>query len=465
MGRIKMASILKVVEMLQRAKDGPICKTKDWEQRIVPLHVKKILKKYDLEKKFDKDTPVNQDLELADRFFEAGLELASTIGLHCTDTETNIEVSKEEILKAIDEAPSELHLGEGSDKVVLKNRKPEDKTPPLFCSSLSIQIDEDLYIPFVVGLVKNKNIDIFQGPSIDTVFGVPVYAGSPFETVVGLRENRLREEALWRAGRAGMPQMSLSSATTEFGFLAGFPGQTKKTNPSIGICLQPAELKTNYSNFYKVATVIGYNGYLRTGCPSMIGGYSGPPEGAAVANIASDLLQFAVNQTHISNCSMYDVRVDSVCGRQGLWAMSVSVQAMSRNTHCLLDKIINQTAGPCTEEILYTSAAGLITTCVSGMELTTGPRSAGGAVKNHITPLEAWFCSDVFKASSKLSLEKANELVLYLLSKYEEGISNQPKGKSMRECFDLEKLEPTPEWLAIHDRVKEDLIKRGLDLK
>ena len=116
---------------------------------------------------------------------------------------------------------------------------------------------------------------------------------------------------------------------------------------------------------------------------------------------------------------MFDVRQNTVCCRTGLWAMSMSVQATSRNTHTILDKIINQTAGPCTEDILYTNAAGLITTCVSGMELTTGPRSAGGALKNYITPLEAYFCADVFKAAADLTLDKALEIVNYCLTKYE----------------------------------------------
>lgn len=108
--------------------------------------------------------------------------------------------------------------------------------------------------------------------------------------------------------------------------------------------LQPSEIKTNYCNFNKMITTAAFGGYLRTGCPSMIGGYSGPPEGSVVANIATDILQYAVFGTDISACSLFDVRQNTVCCRSGLWAMSMSVQATSRNTHTILDKIINQTA-------------------------------------------------------------------------------------------------------------------------
>lgn len=459
-----MSSLVKVIEMLQRTKNGPDCTVKEWERKVIPQNVKKILNKYELENTFIPDIPINMDLELADRFFQAGLELASTIGLLCTDTEKIIEVSREEIIDACNEAPVRLLLGEGADQVYIRARKPEDDIPPLYCSTLAIAVSEDLFVPLVEGIIRNKNVHILCGPSIDTVLGAPVYGGTPFETVSGLVENRLREEALWKAGRPGMPNMSISSATTEFGQLGGFPGQTKSSNRSIAICLQPAELKTNYSNFHKVIAAIGYDGYIRTGCPSMIGGYSGSPEGAAIANIATDLLQFAVNQTHISASSIYDVRTNSSVGRHGLWAMSVVLQAMSRNTHCMTDKIINQKAGPCTENILYTCAAGLFTQAVSGISVTTGPRSAGGSYKDYMSPLESWWCADVFKATGGLTIEKANELTLHCLSKYEDTIMNQPKGKSFTECFDIKKLQPTEEWQAIHDRVREDMSKQGLNI-
>ena len=459
-----MASVKKVTEMLHRIKEGESVGTREWDNKIVPQTVRKILKKYDLLKTYNPDVPVNQDLELADRYFQAGLELAETIGIHCTDTETVVKFSRKELLDALNEAPSELKLGSGPDQVTLKARGVEDKTKPLFCTSLSIQIDEDIYPTMVEGMVRYKGIDILQGPSIDTVFGLPVFSGTPFETAAGIRESQLRTEALARAGRPGMQQMGMSSSVTEYGFMCGFPLTSKAYSPMMGIGLQPSEIKTNYCNFHKVLTTAAFGGFLRTGCPSMIGGYSGPPEGAAVANIASDIMQFVLFGTDVSNCSMYDVRLNSACCRTGLLAMSMSVQATSRNTHTILDKIINQSAGPCTEDILYTNAAGLITTCVSGMELTTGPRSAGGAMKNYITPLEAYFCADVFKAAADLSLDKALEIVDYCLTKYEANVDDQPKGKSFYECYDVKTLTPSQEWMSIDEKVRADLRSRGLNI-
>lgn len=459
-----MASINKLVQMMERVKDGPACRTEDWDYKIVPGTVREILKAHDLVGTYNPETPVNQDLNLADRFFEAGMELAERIGIHCTDTQTQILFSRDELVQSLKEAPEELVLGSGTEQVTLRSRNVEDKRPPLYCASLSIQIDEDIYVPLTQGLISSRSIDMLQGPSLDTVFGVPAFADSPFESAVGLREASLRKEAIWRAGRVGIPQQCMSSSTTHYAFMSGYPAVHTTETPAIGVAIQPAELKTNYSNFHKVVMVAGYGGFLRAGVTSMIGGYSGPPEGTAIANIASDILQFALLGADIACCSVFDVRQNSNCCRTGLWTQSVSIQANSRNTHTIHDKIINQNAGPCTEDILYTNMAGLVATCVSGMELTTGPRSAGGSIKNYLTPLEGFFAADTFKAAAKLNLSEANELVLYGLSKYEESVENQPKGKSFYECYDINTLTPSKEWSDIADKVRNDLITRGLDL-
>ena len=457
-----MASLEKLALMLQRAKDGEPCTLREWETKVLPQTVKKILKKYDLERTFNKDEPVNQDLELADRFFTAGLELAAEIGLMCPDTESTIRLSREEILEAVEAAPDHLTIGEGNDRITIHARRPEDPIPPVLGGPLAIQVSEELYVPITAGILKSWKVRVQEGPSIDTVFNLPVYSGTPFETIAAFRENRLREEAQWRAGRPGIPNITIASSTTEFGNLGGFAGSTRPGNPALAVILHPAELKICYASFHKAAAAIGYGGYIFSGTNSMIGGYTGGAEGATVGNIATVLLQFPVIQADMSNSSLYDVRMDSVCGRHGLWALSMANQAISNNTHLLDHKVINQSAGPGTEEILYTTAAGLIASGVSGMEFNLGPRSAGGRFKNYLTPLEHWFAAEVFEASAKLNLSQANELVLYLLSKYEDSLKNPPKGQSFTECFDVKTLTPTREWQEIHDRVKADLVAHGM---
>lgn len=153
-----MASVKKVTEMLYRIKNGESMTTTEWDTKVVPQTVRSILKKYDLVKTYNEKVPVNQDAELADRFFQAGLELAETVGIHCTDSETVVKFSRKEILDAVKEAPSEIKFGCGTDQVTIKSRGVSDPVKPLYCASLSIQIDEDIYPTLVEGLVSYTKI-------------------------------------------------------------------------------------------------------------------------------------------------------------------------------------------------------------------------------------------------------------------------------------------------------------------
>jgi len=457
-----MASFKRLVEMLNRAKDGPPCTVREWDMERVPQTVNKYLKKYDLAGTFNKNEPVNQDLELADRFFQAGLEMAEEIGLFCVSTETVVKVSREEILAGIRDAPSSLTLGKGEDQVVVRARKPEDPSPAVFASPLGLHVDEDLYVPITEGILNNRAVDILVGLSLDHVFGSPMYSGTPLETITAFQENRLRDQAIWQSGRLGIPKFGISSSMTEYGQLGAFGELTSPENPAVAIILEPAELKISYAGFHKAASAIGFGGYIASGCPSIIGGYSGSAEGAILSNIATDLMQFSIMQAQISNCAIYDMRYNSTCGRHGLWALSIVSQALSRNTNTLNYKVMFQMAGPCTKEFLYSSAAGIITSNTSGLTIIVGLYPAGGSRKNYITPLGSWFGGEMTRATGGLSLERSNELVLWLLEKYEGSLGHEPLGKNFYECFDKDTLTPSPEWGNMYLEVKEELSERGI---
>lgn len=459
-----MASLEKLVDTLQRAKDGPPCSLREWEMAVIPQTVNKYLEKYELQRTFRQDQPVNQDQELADRFFQAALDMSAEIGLLSVETESIIRVSREEILQEIASAPEYLELGEGEDRIVLRARGIGDREPPVFGGPLAIQVSEELYVPLAAGILQSRNVGVHIGPSIDTIFGRPLYSGTAFETVAGIRENGLRREAQLRADRPGMPNEGTASSTTEYGQLGGFAGLTRKSNPAIAMILHPAELKACAGGFHKIAAAIGYGGVIDSGTPSMIGGYSGGAEGAALSSLSSMLLHFAVLQADISEYTSYDIRFDSGVGRHGIWANSVSCQALSRNTHLIKKLIVDQCAGPGTMEIFRMSAAGLISAAASGASYTIGVRSAGGRFKNYVTPLEHWVLAEVFRRSAALSLEKANELVLYLLSRYEDKLKDPPRGQSFSECYDLKAMRPKPEWAKIADDFKKEIAARGVSL-
>ncbi len=65
--------------------------------------------------KFNKDHIIQQDDALIDRAFEAGLDFLVECGVYNRSTGRLIKFSRDEILEALQSAPSEITIGEGAD--------------------------------------------------------------------------------------------------------------------------------------------------------------------------------------------------------------------------------------------------------------------------------------------------------------------------------------------------------------
>lgn len=458
-------SIEYFLETLDKVHNGPLCTLTDWNTKIIPRSVSRKLDEHHLRKTFDRDNPINSDDMLADEFFRAGFELAVEIGMLCQDTERIIKVTEDELKNAVQNAPGMFAIGEGVDRIILKARKPEDESRPIVRAPLGNRISEDIWVRVNQGIAQQREIDIFYGGTIMTIFGRPVLAGTPYETLVGRYQAQLTNDVLWQSGRLGMPLVGVSSSATAFGQLGGF-GIKGGFNPdtAIAIILTPGELTTAYAVLHKVAHSMNCGASFYVGFAPMIGGYAGPPEGTALAQIAGTLLQFAVHRAHMYAAQVHDVRYGGNCGREGLWTQGIATQAISRNTHLMGTDPMAQVAGPCTEMLLYESAAAMMDVSASGVASVAVCRGSGSKYIDYTTPLEHKFCAEVVKCSAGMTRKKANEIVKMLLPKYESRLYDPPKGKSVRECYDLKTLKPMQEWLDIYLKVKKELIELGIPL-
>jgi len=122
----------------------------------------------------------------------------------------------------------------------------------------------------------------------------------------------------------------------------------------------------------------------------------------------------------------------------------------------------SEVSGPCTDMLLYETAAFAITDIVSGAAAGFGTRPTGCRYPNYGSGLENKFCAEVCKSAAGLKRSDANEIVKALLPKYEEKLRYPPKGKSFTECFDLKTLKPTKEWLGVYEKVWKELEDLGL---
>lgn len=456
----------RLMEVLNRAHTGPVCEVFDWDTQVIPKTIAKNLRKYDLLTTCDPENPISQNDELADRFYQAGMDTAVEVGMLCTDTQRRITFSREEIQAALDAAPSKFTLGEGHEVAVFKYRRIEDSTETIWVCPLSIAMTEDLFLPVLEGIARVPEVDCVEGPSVETLWGSPIRAGSPSELLVGRWQAEATHEALRRAGREGMGLYATGTSPTHYGVLGGYgiPGGYKPER-DIVLVLSPVEMKTSYENLHKLAQAYNCGGLVYGGSWSMIGGYAGGPEGATVSCIACTLLLYTAYQAVNGASFPFDMRYMGNCGRDAQWALGVVFQALSRNTHLCVNSVLNQTAGPATKMLLYESAVGMMNLAVSGATSCTGTRTAGGKYTNYLTPLEIKFAGEVFKGCAGMTRAKANDIANQLLPLYESQLGQAPKGKSFAECYDVETLTPSDEWQRIYDEVKDEVIKQGIPLK
>ncbi len=64
-----------------------------------------------------------------------------------------------------------------------------------------------------------------------------------------------------------------------------------------------------------------------------------------------------------------------------------------------------------------------------------------------------------------MSREDANSFVLEFLKHYEDSHMNPPQGKPFSQLYKLDPLEPTEEWLDIYNRVSDEIVDIGLDIR
>jgi methylamine---corrinoid protein Co-methyltransferase len=455
-------SVTKLIQYMERGRKGERMPEKDWDYKVLPRTLKEVSRKYQLEGTCDPANPVNMDLDLADTYFKAGFEAAVRLGLYNTDTETVVKVSEEELDAAVKTAPSELTLGKGLQQRTIRARTPEDGDPPMFGGPLSIQMNEEYYVPLIETALRSDLVDVHEGPSLDTIYGVPLLANTPYETAASFREMNMRREAQYRAGRQGMPNMLVSSSSTEYGNLATF-GLFEQ--PQIALVLIPSSLKTNYASLHKCIQTLSVGGFIESGSPNMIGGFTGGPETSAIASIAGDLLQFPLHQAHLCGDPAYDIRYSGNCNRHALWSQTVATEAVARNTRVIMLKTINQVGGPCTEMFYWETIVGFAANSASGLTFTIAPRSAGGKWKNHLTPLDIWFAAACHKGGASISLKTANEIANTLIPKYERWHTEEPpKGRPFQELYNLETLEPIPEHLELYLRMRRLSEELGMPL-
>ena len=453
-------------EILLRTKEGPIIEEKKFDLSIFKK-VQELQQKYDI--KYDPEKPLDVDGNLADRVYQAGGEFFLDIGTYCTTTRRVIKLTEQELQAEITSCPDALELGQGEDRVKVLHRDVEGDQEPIVVAGIQTTpfSDEEMMFKITKGCAMDYCIDgIWGGVLLKIEDKYDVIAGTPSEIYQYRKTVEIMREAIKAAGRPGM--IIINNAPTSLATIAMYSEESglRKTDgiESTGM----SEVKVNYDDLNRCAFGLAHGIHIHGSHSSVIGGFSGTPEGAAIVAVAGALQLVAVQKSDSFRCGVIEAMVKSRVTRKELWAAGTAIQGLSRNTRLIVDGSIGDhpAAGPGTKQYFYESAAGHIVSTVMGAHSTQGTRKfVVGSTCNFGTPLESRWMGEVCKGAVGMDRLTANRIVKYLLAKYEDRLRDAPEGETFERLYDQERLEPLPHYQKLYQEVKEELQKQGLNFR
>jgi hypothetical protein len=427
-------------------------------QRLVPK-AREVVQKYGI--KFNPETPVSMDDEMADAVFEAAIEFFLEVGCFVKGNNRVIEFSRPELDVALEAAPSEVWFGEGRDARLIKHRTVEDPTRPnLWTCPICLPISEECYYPLVETYLSNPLCDVISAPTLAKINGVEIGVGDATEYYGATRIAQMHLEARRRVGRPGMPVMNQPPLGVEaIGLLAA----ARHLSPREGYYIATiAEMRMDPDRFTKVAFLQDWNANLGLLFSPILGGMAGGPETTAVINVAYFFLGALTSKTnYFVSFPLHMIGVNST-HRDTMWAINISGQAISRNSKFVSVNQLFTRHGPATDLCIYESAAWALGTLSSGFQ-PSYLGFAGGGKLDRGNPLDSHLVAEVCLAVAGMSREKANELCLKFLKKYEDKLlPDQDLGKTFPELYDLETRQPLPETVDQYKRMKDELAGIGI---
>ncbi len=451
----------KMWEIMERAQTGPFCEDDDFVYEIFMPKISEVVEKYEI--KYDPAHPVPADDDLADRVWQAAVELFLEVGVLHVETHRRMVVEESELKEALYHAPGRYWVGAGKDMRLWEHREVEDRRPPFCIFSPDITCDEELFLPMSISYIQEPLADGVCAPILEDTMGLKIQSGAPTE-MAGVVEHAMSlRQAAKLAGRPGLFLVAVGTAQSDTGQIAVSNddwGVRHTDGRLIGLL---TEFRIDNELLNKIAHCMQFGSFIGCLSGAIYGGHAGRAEGTAVLETAYHLVGLSIYQAAFQQSFPFHLHFTSNSGREMLWLVSVKHQAVARNSRILTTSNGFLNAGSGTEMVLYEAAAHGLASTVSGGHLWE-TAVANNKYRNYATPLEARMACEVGHAVARqgMTRETANEIVLQLLGKYEEEIPQAPKGKPFQACYDPKTARPQGWYLDMYKRVKDEVAEMGV---
>jgi hypothetical protein len=271
-------------------------------------------------------------------------------------------------------------------------------------------------------------------------------------------------EGLRRAGKPGLHIFSyplLVRSDVILGVLG--PDHIRPTD-----CISATHVPELYKFYYDnlIASQIGhdYGCFVKETNCGYPGGFCGGYEGAILENIASQILAQMICKPDYHTAYMFPV-LDANLGncQESLWAESLMLQAIARNSNIKNQGKQASAAEPGSEQSYLERAAASLTHISSG-EAFTGPatRNIKPSRSNLGGPLEIKWGIELARAGIKLKREELNGFVKKIMELLpRENLINPPRGKSFNEAYDFT-LKPKKEMVDLYNKMHSKIVDFGV---
>lgn len=456
--------MITLYEIAERTQTGEKVEEKKWDMEFYKT-IEKLLKKYHIQIP-GTHCYINMDDELPERAFEAAIEFLEKMGIYCITTRRRVRFTREEILTAIHEAPTEILMGEGRDRRIWKQRRIEEKEKVNVCPGHHTPFTEDLAGLVVSNFAQIPRTDFIEGFNFARVDGREIM-GPPMEVYASRRQVGWMREGVRKAGRPGLAIVYYPINTRAEDLICSMdPDHGLRRTDGILLSLLP-DLKMEQDMLSAAIVCEEYGCFKISGSFAIAGGFCGGMEGAIIEGIAKPIAAMIAYRDYINYTGVEHVHM--LNARQVLlpwinWARSVVNQALNRFTHTICMRWIIPTSGPGTELNLLEGAMQSTEAPINGMNLYA-PRHCRTTVNHGQTPLEAEWMIQVSDAVIEQGFDRngANELLSRIAKRIE---SEKPaEGFDIDQCYDLVNHKPLPEYEKVYIKAKAELAEMGLIIK
>ncbi len=449
------------LKVLDKAENGPMVEINEWDQIYIYQTIKDLVDKYGI--KVDiQDPGVPSDDDMADRVFEAAMDLAVQSGVYCTDTERRITFTREELEQVLARVPEEVRIGQGADERIITKRNVDQEGHVTIGGGFwGVVVPEELMVPMTMAYAKIEENDFLCTGALKSTYGFPIRAFSPWDTLACWQEMRLTFEALEKAGRPNMVVSGPNTSASAIGTVTTLTHGCVRPSDYGSVAFM-SELKVSYDDLIRTCHYVQTNSFAHNFYNPIYGGYAGGAEGVVVAQVAGFILMKATLFGEAFNAGPSHAHMSTNTFPPLIPAQALAHQALSRNTNITCANFTRPNAGPGEKDLLYEIAAYQLALVTSGVEIATGVQTATGRHEAHCSPLEVQFLIRVARAAEKMTRQDADPLVKKLISLYKDGQKENKIGKPFIEVYDLDTLEPTAAWQGVFDEVVAELGEMGL---